>query len=188
MLLFWRKGYEATSMNDLVEELQLGRGSIYAAFGDKHGLFIQALGRYLARQSDLLDSALNDREPPLPQLRRLFETLLRADNACSAAGCFSVNSIAELLPDDQAVAELARTSLRAAEDAFAAQLARAQAAGDLSTSTSPREAARLLVALVQGLQILRKADPDPVRVAALVDSAFALIKALPESARVPQAC
>ncbi|WP_344464880.1 TetR/AcrR family transcriptional regulator [Kitasatospora kazusensis] len=176
MLLFWRKGYEATSMNDLVEELELGRGSIYAAFGDKHRLFVQALGRYLGRQSELLAAALDDRQPALPQLRHLFETLLRADAACSGAGCFSVNSIAELLPGDAAVAELARTSLRSAEDAFTAQLVRAEAAGELNDAVTPREAAHLLLALVQGLQILRKADPDPARLAASLDSAFALIR------------
>lgn len=185
MLLFWRKGYEATSMNDLVEELELGRGSIYAAFGDKHRLFIQALGRYLGRQADLLASALDDEQPALPQLRRLFETLLHAESACSGAGCFSVNSIAELLPGDLGVAELARTSLRSAEDAFTAQLERARAAGELTPAVSPREAARLLVALIQGLQILRKADPDPVRLAASLDATFALIASPQPAAPVP---
>ncbi|MDH6115144.1 TetR/AcrR family transcriptional repressor of nem operon [Kitasatospora sp. MAP12-15] len=184
MLLFWRKGYEATSMNDLVEELELGRGSIYAAFGDKHRLFIQALGRYLGRQADLLASALDDQQPALPQLRRLFETLLHSESACSGAGCFSVNSIAELLPGNLGVAELARASLRSAEDAFTAQLERARAAGELTAAVSPREAARLLVALIQGLQILRKADPDPARLAASLDAAFALITS-PQPAAAP---
>ncbi|WP_082119551.1 TetR/AcrR family transcriptional regulator [Saccharothrix sp. ST-888] len=176
MLLFWRKGYEATSMNDLVEELRLGRGSIYAAFGDKHQLFVQALGRYLGRQADLLASALDDRQPALPQLRRLFETLLQSDSACSGAGCFSVNSIAELLPGDAAVAELARAGLRSAEDAFTAQLERARATGELTAAVSPRDAARLLLAQVQGLQILRKADQDPERLAASLNSVFELLR------------
>ncbi|WP_344441157.1 TetR/AcrR family transcriptional regulator, partial [Kitasatospora nipponensis] len=176
MLLFWRKGYEATSMNDLVEGLQLGRGSIYAAFGDKHQLFVQALGRYLGRQADLLAATLDDRQPALPQLRRLFETLLQAESACSGAGCFSVNSIAELLPGDAAVAELARAGLRSAEDAFTAQLERAREAGELTAAVSPRDAARLLLGLVQGLQILRKADPDPGCLAAELAAAFALLR------------
>ncbi|MFB7667412.1 TetR/AcrR family transcriptional regulator [Kitasatospora sp. NPDC056138] len=183
MLLFWRKGYEATSMNDLVEELRLGRGSIYAAFGDKHQLFVRALGRYLGRQADLLTSALDDRQPALPQLRHLFETLLQSDSACSGAGCFSVNSIAELLPGDAAVAELARTGLRSAEDAFTAQLERARAAGELTAAVSPRNAARLLLAQVQGLQILRKADPDPELLTASLDSVFGLLRS-PSAASV----
>ncbi|MER8186885.1 TetR/AcrR family transcriptional regulator [Kitasatospora sp. NPDC094015] len=175
MLLFWRKGYEATTMNDLVEELGLGKGSIYAAFGDKHRLFLLALGRYLGRQDELLASSFDDRSPALPQLRRLFERLLQADSVCSGSGCFSVNSIAELLPNDREVAELAQRSLRKAEQTFAAQLDRARSSGELSPAVGSAEAAHLLVTLVQGLQIMRKADPDPARTEACLDSAFALL-------------
>ncbi|GAA2742259.1 TetR/AcrR family transcriptional regulator [Kitasatospora cinereorecta] len=175
MLLFWRKGYEATTMNDLVEELGLGRGSIYAAYGDKHRLFVLALGRYLGHQTTLLDSALGDTGPVLPHLRDVIDRLLAADAACTGAGCFSVNSIAELLPNDAEVAELARRSLQFAEDAFTTQLERAARAGELSPAIGPRDAAHLLVTTVQGLQIMRKADPDPARAAACLDSLFTLL-------------
>ena len=184
MLLFWRKGYEATSMNDLVDGLGLGRGSIYAAFGDKHRLFVLALGRYLGRQDELLASAFDDGLPALPQLRRLFERLLAADSVCSGSGCFSVNTIAELLPNDEEVAELARRSLRQAEETVAAQLERAKLSGELSSAVGPGQAAQLLVTLVQGLQMMRKADPDPARTAACLDSAFALLQC-PAPALVP---
>ncbi|WP_035795126.1 TetR/AcrR family transcriptional regulator [Kitasatospora mediocidica] len=176
MLLFWRKGYEATSMNDLVEELGLGRGSIYAAFGDKHRLFVLALGRYLGRQDDLLASSFDDLRPALPQLRELFERLLQADSVCSESGCFSVNSIAELLPNDEEVADRARRSLRKAEQTFAVQLERARRGGELSPAIGAPEAAHLLLTLVQGLQIMRKVDPDPARTTACLDSAFALLR------------
>lgn len=176
MLLFWRHGYEATSMNDLVEQLGLGRGSIYAAFGDKHTLFLRALERYLGRQADLLSSTLDDSEPAITQVRRLFVTILESDAGCSDAGCFSVNSVAELLPADRAVAEIVRTSLNTAEDAITAQFVRAQEAGELSAAIGPRDAARQLVALLQGLQILRKIDPDPARLVAVLDSALTLIQ------------
>jgi TetR/AcrR family transcriptional repressor of nem operon len=175
MRLFWRKGYEATAMSDLVEELGLGRGSIYAAFGDKHQLFVRALARYLGHQDTLLSTALDTDGPALAQLRDVLDRLLAADAACGNAGCFSVNSIAELLPHDEDVARLARRSLRIAEDAFARQLERAAHDGELSAAITPAEGARLLVTLVQGLQIVRKADPDPARAAACLDSAFALL-------------
>ncbi|WP_371493727.1 TetR/AcrR family transcriptional regulator [Kitasatospora sp. NBC_00374] len=185
MLLFWRKGYEATTMNDLVEDLGLGRGSIYAAFGDKHRLFLLALGRYLGRQDDLLASSFDDRGPALAQLRQLFERLLQTDSFCSGSGCFSVNSIAELLPNDREVAELAQRSLRRAEQTFAAQLDRARSSGELSPTVSPAEAAHLLVTLVQGLQIMRKVDPDPARTGACLDSAFALLRPHPRADGAP---
>lgn len=141
MILFWRKGYEATAMSDLVAELGLGRGSIYAAFGDKHQLFIRALGRYLDHQTRLLGTALDDEGPALAQLRDVLGRLLAADAASGTAGCFSVNSIAELLPHDEEVAKLARRNLQYAEEAFTAQLERASRDGS-SPPPSPRGRAR----------------------------------------------
>ncbi|RAG86612.1 TetR family transcriptional regulator [Streptacidiphilus pinicola] len=175
MLLFWRKGYEATAMSDLVEELGLGRGSIYAAFGDKHQLFVRALARYLDRQNTLLATALDDEGPAVAQLRAVLGRLLAADAACGNAGCFSVNSIAELLPHDDEVARLVRRSLRIAEEAFTRQLERAARDGELSASVTPEDGARLLITLVQGVQIVSKVHPDPARSAACLDAAFALL-------------
>ncbi len=182
MLLFWRKGYEATAMSDLVEELGLGRGSIYAAFGDKHQLFLRALGRYLDHQTQLLTTALDEEGPVLPRLRDVLDRLLAADAACGNAGCFSVNSIAELLPHDTEVGELARRSTASAEEAFTAQLERAARDGELSPAITPRDAARLLQNLVQGIQIMRKVDPDPAHAASCLDSAFALLSSPAQTA------
>ncbi|MER8098481.1 TetR/AcrR family transcriptional regulator [Streptomyces goshikiensis] len=187
MILFWRKGYEATAMSDLVAELGLGRGSIYAAFGDKHQLFIRALGRYLDHQTRLLGTALDDEGPALAQLRDVLGRLLAADAASGTAGCFSVNSIAELLPHDEEVAKLARRNLQYAEEAFTAQLERASRDGELAPTITPREGARLLLNLVQGLQIMRKVDPDPARAAACLDSTFTLLARSPGSAATPDA-
>ncbi|MET9961739.1 helix-turn-helix domain-containing protein [Streptomyces sp. NPDC006326] len=182
MLLFWRKGYEATAMSDLVEELGLGRGSIYAAFGDKHQLFIRALGRYLDHQAHLLTTAFSEDRPALTQLRDVLDTLLAADAACGNAGCFSVNSIAELLPHDQEVAQLARRSLHIAEEVLTAQLERAARSGELSAAITPAQGAQILQNLLQGLQIMRKVNPDPAHAAACLDSAFALLTASPAPA------
>ncbi|WP_042365830.1 TetR/AcrR family transcriptional regulator [Streptacidiphilus neutrinimicus] len=179
MLLFWRKGYEATAMSDLVEELGLGRGSIYAAFGDKHQLFVRALSRYLGRQDTLLTTAFDADGPALAQLRDVLDRLLAADAACGNAGCFSVNSIAELLPRDEDVARLAQRSLRVAEEAFTRQLERAAQDGELSATVTPDAAARLLLTVIQGIQIVRKVDPDPARAAVALDSVFALLSKEP---------
>ena len=64
MDLFWRKGYGATSPNDLVAELGIGKGSLYAAFGSKRALFDLALDRYRERQGDTLTEII-DRPGPV---------------------------------------------------------------------------------------------------------------------------
>ncbi|WP_084712992.1 TetR/AcrR family transcriptional regulator [Streptacidiphilus rugosus] len=188
MRLFWRKGYEATTMSDLVSELGLGRGSIYAAFGDKHQLFLKALDRYLQHQATLLAGALNDTAPALPQLRRLLEVLLVTDASCGpAAGCFSVNSIAELLPHDSEVAALVSRSLDNVRAAFTTQLRRAQDTGELSDAIDAAEAARLLVTLTQGIQITRKAAPGDPALTGPLDLAFHLLAGRAGAATAPTA-
>ena len=77
MELFWEKGYEATSVDDLVARLGIGRGSLYAAFGSKHALYLQALDRYRCEHMAGAFAALDDPTASLrPTLRRFFAALV----------------------------------------------------------------------------------------------------------------
>src|SRR6478609_6945275 len=102
--LFWRRGYEATSMTDLVEHIGIGRASIYATFGSKHELYLKALDRYTETHDPLLMSELSQPGPALPAVR----TLVRRFAAEAASpegrlnGCFVTNTAAELAPHDAA--------------------------------------------------------------------------------------
>src|SRR5262249_21353703 len=106
MLLFWRQGYEATSVQDLVDALGIGRGSLYATFGDKHALFLAALDRY----SEMVFAALL---PPLQAdgssrdaLQQMFSRVLDLATAPShPPGCLMTNTLAELGLRDTEVAE-----------------------------------------------------------------------------------
>ena len=94
MELFWEQGYEATSVDDLVARLGIGRGSLYAAFGSKHALYLKALDRYRCEHMSGAFAALDDPSAPLkPTLRRLFDALI--DESLGEAprrGCFMVNA------------------------------------------------------------------------------------------------
>jgi len=81
MMLFWRKGYLASSLSDLLQEMGIARGSLYAAFGDKRGLFVECLGLFAERTHEVLARARAKYEP-LEALRKFFErSFLRADGA-----------------------------------------------------------------------------------------------------------
>src|SRR5439155_13835225 len=100
-MLFWRKGYTATSVEDLVAALHLSRSSFYATFGDKRSLFLEALRLYSQRVLSRTARTLNEAASPLAGFQTLFDELTAGiSSEAGARGCFMVNSIAELVPYD----------------------------------------------------------------------------------------
>ena len=99
--LFWERGYEATSMADLVEHLGIARASIYATFGNKHDLYLKALDRYGELVDPDLLRGLAQPGPVLPAVRALVERFAReASEDGGRRGCFIVNAAVEVAPHD----------------------------------------------------------------------------------------
>ncbi|MFC4942031.1 TetR/AcrR family transcriptional regulator [Pseudonocardia sp. GCM10023141] len=161
--LFWERGYEATAVSDLVERLGVGKASLYATFGSKHELYLAALDRYVRVTDARVVEDLSRPGPALPALRdlihRYVEEILVGD---VRRGCFVVNSAVEL-PSDPQVAQRVAASWDTLEVAFTLALSRARAAGELAPERDPRALARLLLATLQGLQVLGKGSSSPDR-------------------------
>ncbi|MET9296108.1 TetR family transcriptional regulator [Streptomyces sp. NPDC003077] len=162
--LFWLRGYEATSMADLVEHLGIARASIYATFGSKHELYLKSLERY----SRLLDPALIDElsqpGPALPAVQGLVTRF--AEEAAGddlGRGCFITNTAAELAAHDQHAARRVEASWTVLETALTTALTRARAQGELPADRDPRALARMLLVLMQGLRVMGKSGHDPER-------------------------
>ena len=83
--LFWERGYEATSMADLVDHLGIGRASLYATFGSKHELYLKALDRYLLKEDPSPLEFLSARVPPCPWSGRWSSITPRSAHAMSKA-------------------------------------------------------------------------------------------------------
>ncbi|MER5523361.1 TetR family transcriptional regulator [Streptomyces sp. NPDC002677] len=164
--LFWRRGYEATSMADLVAHLGIGRASLYATFGSKRDLYLKALERY---QQDRLPPLLRDLSRPGPALPAV-RALIRQYAAESAAddlrlrGCLVTNTAAELAAHDPAAARSVEHDWDRVETGLHMTLARAQAQGELPADRDPLALARTLLVLLQGLRVVGKASTDPGRV------------------------
>ncbi|GGM42634.1 TetR family transcriptional regulator [Micromonospora sonchi] len=175
--LFWRRGYEATSMADLVEHLGIGRASIYATFGSKHELYLKAMDRYTEMRNQPLLAELSQPGPALPAVRAMVRRF--AAEAASpekrASGCFITNTAAELAPHDPAAARRVEISWEHVETLLHSALARAQAQGELPEDHDPRALARMLFVLLQGLRIVGKASNDPARVRDAAEQALALL-------------
>jgi TetR/AcrR family transcriptional repressor of nem operon len=174
--LFWRRGYEATSMADLVQHLGIGRASIYATFGSKHELYLKALDRYLQLRNPNPIELLSQPGPALPAVRALVQQYAE-ESACDEQrrGCLVVNAAVERLPGDSAVARRVESSWDTLEVALASALTRARAQGELADDCDPRALARFLLVVLQGLRVLGKGHPDPER---LRDAAAQALTAL----------
>jgi TetR/AcrR family transcriptional repressor of nem operon len=168
--LFWERGYEATSVDDLLDRLGIKRGSLYAAFGDKRSLFLQALGRYVADGDQAL-AGLEGDGPVVPRLRAALIGALRPGDGSPLRGCLVGNTAVELVPGDDDATALVRRGLAAAEEGFRAALSRAHATGELPPGDAAAQA-RMLLVLVQGLHVVAKAEADPERLVPAVDAAL----------------
>jgi TetR/AcrR family transcriptional repressor of nem operon len=161
MRMFWARGYEATSIEDLVGALGIGRQSMYATFGNKQKLYALALDRYRELNAAVLLESLADDGPVLPKLHGLLRAV--TDDALEdrdQRGCFLVNAAMERVPFDSDTASRVGATFDALEDGIAAALTIAQQAGELTSTRPPRELAAFLVTAIQGLRVVGKATPD----------------------------
>ena len=171
--LFWTNGYDATSVQDLVDGLGIQRGSIYGAFGDKRGLFLRALDRYITGV-DAAFAALDGDGPVLPALRAVLMAALLSSPGDARRGCLLGNTAIELTAADQAAGEAVRTGFSHTEDAFRRALERAHESGELPDGDAGAQA-RMLLALLQGLQVIVRTERDPARLSDAVDAALAAL-------------
>lgn len=155
---FWEKGYAATSLDDLMRATGLGKGSLYAAFGDKHQLFLAVLDAYTAWRLEVMRAALGGDAKAIDRLRNLFRVEPRPPEATlgDTRGCMLVNCTAELASHDPEVQRRARETFAALEDLFVELLEQARAEGDVPPDTDTRELGRLLLAVHQGMEFLAK--------------------------------
>jgi TetR/AcrR family transcriptional repressor of nem operon len=176
MQVFWSKGYESTSLDDLCAATGLGRSSLYGAFGDKRGLYLRALDRYeegsAARLNDALTRPVAVREAIARFVERLIDEIVAGPGR---RGCFIGNTAAELARDDREAAARVRRSLGRIEAAFRDALGRARARGEIAPTADVAALARFFTAGIQGLRLVGKANPDR---AALGDIAAVMLRAL----------
>ncbi|WP_246158657.1 TetR/AcrR family transcriptional regulator [Reyranella soli] len=161
MGVFWSSGYNGTSLPDLLEATKLSRGSLYAAFGDKHGLFLRALDRYIDDSLTRLDTELDPRKNALAGIRVCLAGYVeRASGVGARRGCLVVATAMELAGHDTEVEQRIRRFFKAMETRLTSALTRARAEGELVDGVEPATVARLLVCLVEGMRVVSKTSSD----------------------------
>lgn len=177
METFWSKGYEATSVNDLVDAMGINRGSLYDTFGDKHSLFVSALKHYDHWQKGptLKQAALN--RTPRETIKFLFDSIAReAVDKHRTNGCFLVNSMLELGPHDEEVRAYVSKSLSGIQRYFRDLIRHGQRSGDIRQTLDAADVAAALLALLIGLRVLSRGNPGRTTVRAIAQQAIALVE------------
>jgi TetR/AcrR family transcriptional regulator, transcriptional repressor for nem operon len=164
MQVFWRKGFEATSLADLLKATGLSKSSLYQTFTDKRSLFLAALETYRQDRMRHLRAKLNDGRPARQSIETFFvEILGHATEKERPYGCMSCNEAVELSPDDEEVRKLVAADFQAVEDLFADAIQRGQHDGSIRNQESARALARFLTVNLQGLQVMARARVDASR-------------------------
>ncbi|GAB3455711.1 TetR/AcrR family transcriptional regulator [Streptomonospora sediminis] len=168
---FWDAGYAATSLEDLMRVSGLGKGSLYAAFGDKRQLFLRALHSYTAGIHDHLRSALTGAPRAIDGLIMLLEAPIDDGTGSGARrGCLLANSTSELGNADPEVLAHAHAAYEASTALIAGCVRRAQDEGDLPADSDPTALARALLAAQQGLLFMSRTGMDAATLTATARS------------------
>ena len=157
MEVFWSKGYESASISDLLDHMQINRGSLYATFGDKRTLFLQSLQRYRQRLIDCSLDALRQNDDPLQRIRETMLSFADKAEKTDCWGCLLTNAAVELAAHDREMAKAAHTALEDIRMAFREAITNARAKQQFESGLSDDALSQFLLAQTQGLIVMAKA-------------------------------
>lgn len=155
--VFWIKGYEAASTEDLLQAMNLNKGSMYNAFGNKRELFLKVFHWFAERFIRNMKEVFTKHPNPAEAIQAIFYGIARTkDPLLHAKGCFYVNILGEMSGMDEDLVKLARQKLMDVEALFYKELKRGMEEGYIDTAMNPKATAKYLVNLWNGLSVTRK--------------------------------
>ncbi|MET3906994.1 TetR/AcrR family transcriptional repressor of nem operon [Bradyrhizobium sp. S3.3.6] len=171
MDVFWSRGYHGTALPDLLRATKLSRGSLYAAFGDKHSLFLRALDRYIADALARMEFEFDPRKDPIDGLKAYLAGYVeRTSGGNGRRGCLLVATAMELAGQDAEVGRRVAGFFKTMEGRVADVLSGAKAARKLADGVEPSSAARILICFLWGLRVVAKTAPTRNTSQATVDA------------------
>lgn len=157
---FWRNGYAATSLTDLLEATGLSKSSLYATFGGKHELFVKAFDAYRKERALSMRRILED-GPARQAIERFFRDIATdVEDGAPSRGCMSINQAVEMAPRDDGIRTRVLHDFELMEEALTGTIERGQAEGSIPPGKRARDLARLLVLAFPGLQVQVRAGAD----------------------------
>ena len=175
--VFWRRGYDGTGISELEAALGIGRKSLYDTFGSKRALYLRAIEEYTDTVIGRICRGLEDpRNSAIENVERVLGKLQQHHGSADSHGCLLGVAMAQIEGGDAELAELLRAYLLRLERAFERAIRIAQEEGEVDPQTRPKDAARNLVALTQGMALLGRIGDTPTFQRSVVRAALQALK------------
>ena len=176
MNLFWKRGYAATSVQDLVTCLGINRASLYDTFGDKEQLFKKSFELYRTTNKEGLIQFFKSRPNVKEGFAELFQNAIQeAITDKDRKGCFVVNTTTELIPNDENLLEILESNKQDFEMIFYEYLKKGKESGQLITTQNLKSVASLFYILYNGIRVVSKVSTDKKKLNDSVNVALALL-------------
>jgi len=176
MELFWKKGYYATSMQDLVGTLGINRASLYNTYGGKESLFLRAFDHYRAINRERLAHFFETQSDVKAGLATLLENSAKESlEDCDRKGCFAANITSELLPNDERILGVIEQHQADIQAILYNYLQKGVTQGQIPPNKDLKSIAYFLFTFLSGLKIIGKVDRSKERLLGMVRTALAIL-------------
>jgi TetR/AcrR family transcriptional repressor of nem operon len=175
--VFWEKGYENASANDLLSAIGIGKGSFYLAFkGGKQELFEKSMQRVVDQNFKELRKAVANCDDPVKLVKDFFLSLAGADSPIGNQGCFFGNALVQISGHESGLKMMAAENLQLLETIFAEAMSRGKKLGLLQTEQSPELLAAYLINLWNGFNVTKRMENDPDKLLDLIKMNLRIIE------------
>jgi TetR/AcrR family transcriptional regulator, transcriptional repressor for nem operon len=160
MHVFWRVGYEKTSIELLMREMGIAKQSLYDTFGDKRKLYLKALAYYRDQTNGAMEHMLNTTRSVKDGFAKLLYDLAGETREQHERGCLLLSANLQRDPGDVVVAEFLRDNQARVDAIFVQALRRAQKQGELPRQSDPDALGRFFVVTIQGMRAMARLKSD----------------------------
>lgn len=177
MLLFWERGYEATSMRDLIDFMGISSSSLYTVFGDKRGVFLAALEQFCEWERARITQMARDEVTPERFIERLFSSVEDAvQPEAPTQGSFALNAMVEFGTRDSGVTQLLLAHYFGIAQIIANVIQQGQQKATIGSQQDPLDLAYTILSTLHGVATLKGVKPDFTHTAAITQLIIRLIR------------
>ena len=171
--LYWKKGFHATSMRNLQDEIDMRPGSIYAAFGNKNGLFKETLRNYTDISIANLKQCTDECESPIEALKMFVKKqIIGTQDGAPNGMCMLAKTIGELTSENQDLIDITKSFLGEIGAEFVKVIEEAQSLGEVDQSKIAEDLATHLQIQIAGLRTYGKLNKDKSKMDTLINDVF----------------
>jgi TetR/AcrR family transcriptional regulator, transcriptional repressor for nem operon len=175
--IFWKKGYESSSADELLEAMNMGKGSFYLHFKDgKLELYRRSLELFSEEAMERFDKELQNAEDRVGFLKKFISSLADSPAERKEKGCYLGNCVVEMSGIEPALKDQAGALLARLEKAFYVIICQAQEKGQLKTKTAPEILAKYLINLRNGINVTARTEKNTRQLKEMIGLSLEILK------------